>query len=459
MIKPASPRAGQGNANVVEIDAIDVAEWERDQYTPRAPAAGLAELVRQTLPQPIAAEAPKRPAQVSQGGVSQTPRPAMPAARAPAAPPANSAPGGKPAVVPRAVDKHSAALQRALVRANYDRPAPPSHAPASTSDGRPTAPPRPTSTSPLTSDDRAASLPRVSPLASAERIAAPPDVPPGPSPLPRPAPTAIPSSMSPPPMRIQAESPRGASSDPTPTPKALGRASSPRLDGTASRAILSRLTSRRGIVLGGAAVGALLLVIVIAATRGSDPTARPAMSATLPRTGSVTALSPQPVHAAGAPPAPSTRDTAAAAAAVTTATSSDTPDASIASKASQLPAPPQPSTRKIAKAGAPPPDERAAPIAPDDEVPATARARAAYNEGNQALFVGNSDAAIRAYRQALSAAPTFPPGFRGLGLAYAQKGQNGLAIMSLRTYLTMAPHARDAALIKQRIAALQSIDP
>jgi len=95
-----------------------------------------------------------------------------------------------------------------------------------------------------------------------------------------------------------------------------------------------------------------------------------------------------------------------------------------------------------------------AAVETEDGEPATARARAAYNAGNQALFEGQSDAAIRAYRQALSAAPTFAPGYRGLGLAFAQRGDTGSAVMALRVYLNMAPHARDAALIKQRIADL-----
>ena len=102
------------------------------------------------------------------------------------------------------------------------------------------------------------------------------------------------------------------------------------------------------------------------------------------------------------------------------------------------------------------PAKHDAPIETEDGEPATARARAAYNAGNQALFDGNSDAAIRAYRQALSAAPTFAPGFRGLGLAFAQRGDSGSAVMALRVYLNMAPHAKDAALIKQRIADLLS---
>jgi len=108
------------------------------------------------------------------------------------------------------------------------------------------------------------------------------------------------------------------------------------------------------------------------------------------------------------------------------------------------------------KTGAVQPDPHETPAKIDDGTedgePATARARTAYNAGNQALFDGDSDAAIRAYRQALSAAPTFAPGYRGLGLAFAQGGDNTAAITALRVYLKMAPHAKDAALIKQRIA-------
>lgn len=106
------------------------------------------------------------------------------------------------------------------------------------------------------------------------------------------------------------------------------------------------------------------------------------------------------------------------------------------------------------KAAAGQPASHDATVETEDGEPATARARAAYNAGNQALFEGQSDAAIRAYRQALSAAPTFAPGFRGLGLAFAQRGDTGSAVMALRVYLNMAPHARDAALIKQRVADL-----
>jgi tetratricopeptide (TPR) repeat protein len=136
----------------------------------------------------------------------------------------------------------------------------------------------------------------------------------------------------------------------------------------------------------------------------------------------------------------------------------DSPAQPSASKPSTPSPASAPGTRKPTKIVALQSATREAPAGTDDELPDTEKARAAYNSGNQALFQGNSDAAIQAYRQALSAAPTFPAGFRGLGLAYAQKGQSGLAIMSLRTYLAKAPHARDAALIKQRIAALMASD-
>ncbi|MGH9885647.1 MAG: tetratricopeptide repeat protein, partial [bacterium] len=93
---------------------------------------------------------------------------------------------------------------------------------------------------------------------------------------------------------------------------------------------------------------------------------------------------------------------------------------------------------------------------PTEDQPSIARARVAYDAGNQALFAGDSAAAIRAYRQVLSFVPTYAAGFRGLGLAHAQQGDIGAAVMALRTYLSLAPNARDVALIKKRIALLQA---
>ena len=167
---------------------------------------------------------------------------------------------------------------------------------------------------------------------------------------------------------------------------------------------------------------------------------------------------PRPAHDPAGPPPPSTHDTPpAGASAPTPQTPRDTPEEpSAATKPSPRATPPAPGSRVTAKTVAVQPAKHDAPVETEDGEPATARARAAYNAGNQALFDGKSDAAIIAYRQALSAAPTFAPGFRGLGLAFAQRGDSGSAVMALRVYLNMAPHAKDAPLIKQRIADLLS---
>ncbi len=82
-------------------------------------------------------------------------------------------------------------------------------------------------------------------------------------------------------------------------------------------------------------------------------------------------------------------------------------------------------------------------------------ARITYYDGNRKLFAGDADAAIRLYRQALALYPGYVAGYRGLGLAYAQKGDKANALKALRTYINAVPHAKDVALVKKRIATLQ----
>lgn len=103
------------------------------------------------------------------------------------------------------------------------------------------------------------------------------------------------------------------------------------------------------------------------------------------------------------------------------------------------------------------PDEPAPPslIAQSKEDPAIGQARSAYTTGNQRLFVGDLDGAVRAYRQALELYPGYVGGYRGLGLAYEQLGNPANALAALRSYVAAVPNARDAALIKKRIAHLQ----
>ncbi len=93
--------------------------------------------------------------------------------------------------------------------------------------------------------------------------------------------------------------------------------------------------------------------------------------------------------------------------------------------------------------------------APKDDQAAIARARTSYAAGNTRLFAGDADGAIRNYRQALAYYPAYVGAYRGLGLAYAQKGDNAAAVKALRTYVSAAPGAKDAAIIRKRIQSLK----
>jgi hypothetical protein len=86
---------------------------------------------------------------------------------------------------------------------------------------------------------------------------------------------------------------------------------------------------------------------------------------------------------------------------------------------------------------------------------AITKARSAYASGNQRLFAGDPEGAIRFYRQALAYYPAYVAGYRGLGLAYAQQGNKAAAIQAFKTYVSSVPTAKDASLIRKRITSLQ----
>lgn len=85
---------------------------------------------------------------------------------------------------------------------------------------------------------------------------------------------------------------------------------------------------------------------------------------------------------------------------------------------------------------------------------AITKARSAYTSGNQRLFAGDPEGAIKFYRQALAYYPAYVAGYRGLGLAYAQQGNKAQALQAFKTYVSSVPNAKDAALIRKRIASL-----
>jgi Flp pilus assembly protein TadD len=97
-------------------------------------------------------------------------------------------------------------------------------------------------------------------------------------------------------------------------------------------------------------------------------------------------------------------------------------------------------------------DKKQDPTPSQDEE--LARARAAYATGNQHLFAGQTEAAIASYHQALADYPSYVAGYRGLGLAYAQQGNRGAALTAFKTYVSLAPNAKDVALIEKRISRL-----
>ena len=83
------------------------------------------------------------------------------------------------------------------------------------------------------------------------------------------------------------------------------------------------------------------------------------------------------------------------------------------------------------------------------------KARDSYHRGNWSLFIGNSNAALDAYRETLKIYPGYIAGYRGLGLAYEELGKKKEALDALRTYVRSVPAAHDIPLIKRRIDRLE----
>jgi tetratricopeptide (TPR) repeat protein len=92
-------------------------------------------------------------------------------------------------------------------------------------------------------------------------------------------------------------------------------------------------------------------------------------------------------------------------------------------------------------------------------VVSTGAGRVAYDRGNQRLFSGDSAGAIAAYREAIVQDPREAAGYRGLGLAHAERGERAEALRYLKQYLKMAPRAPDRSLITKRMRHLRRSRP
>jgi Flp pilus assembly protein TadD len=109
---------------------------------------------------------------------------------------------------------------------------------------------------------------------------------------------------------------------------------------------------------------------------------------------------------------------------------------------------------RVAKAERKPPRTLAAKHAGPSAAAERGDPRPPYERGNALLFAGDAAGAIAAYREAVHDAPTDPIGYRGLGLAYEQKGETASAIRALHKYLKLAPGAADRTIISRRIDRL-----
>ena len=98
--------------------------------------------------------------------------------------------------------------------------------------------------------------------------------------------------------------------------------------------------------------------------------------------------------------------------------------------------------------------DKAPTSSPLDSDQSLAKARSIYANGNQRLFAGDTAGAIAQYRQALTAYPNYAASYRGIGLAYSQQANRPAALEAFKTYVKLAPTAKDVALVKQRIANL-----
>jgi len=445
MTKPALPPPAAGDELVevevveVEIDAMDVREWEQDQRTPQASDANLAALVRESKKslEPVAEAPPRKMPLVPRGRVTGLVSPQPP--RTSETPPASGVPAKRPAPPfetvtpaapfgwPSALDLKPAVAEPAAPSGWQPDAGPASVAPVAPSGWQPTF------------DEVEPGVPDPMPFAT------------GGAPVLLPRPSSPEPSVGPYPRAVADP---GASSWPDPGSRPGRRE---RRATVKTRGLLAVTASRRKLLWIGGTAGLVALVAVLVLGGG--------------RKSSAVATSMQvDDHAQG--PAASVRDVAPApvprASPPEPAAARDTPVASAPSPAK----PPRPGASAVRPGRGPAKQlggkklvveyvERASEVpapslvAQAAEDPAVGRARRAYLSGNQKLFEGDADRAILSYRQALILYPGYVGGYRGLGLAYAQRGDTPKALEAFRTYVTAVPNAKDIILIRKRIARLQ----
>ena len=262
-------------------------------------------------------------------------------------------------------------------------------------------------------------------------------------------PAALQAWNTPLPQRLPDE-PIAAPAAPT-WPSAASLVHDPAAEPTATRTPLVR---RRGVVIAIAAAAVIAIVIAISASNSHDSadSKQPALAAatSAPKPDPTTARAPAAAPAA-ASPAPAASTTVAVAAPVDPIAPSTSTSPSPSPKAKA------PTTaHRISRSRKPVVvDYDKKPVSsPLDDDQALAQARAIYSIGNQHLFAGEGRDAITEYRKALAIYPSYAAGYRGLGLAFTQLDDKPSAVAAFKTYVKLAPSAKDVALIQKRIRNL-----
>jgi Tfp pilus assembly protein PilF len=86
--------------------------------------------------------------------------------------------------------------------------------------------------------------------------------------------------------------------------------------------------------------------------------------------------------------------------------------------------------------------------------PAGGDATQAYQEGTKAFLSGDLAAARAAFERAIKLDPSHAASYKNLGTVYQKLGETAKAKKSYEKYLQIAPAAKDADLIRKRIAEL-----
>jgi hypothetical protein len=223
--------------------------------------------------------------------------------------------------------------------------------------------------------------------------------------------------------------------------------------------------NKRNLVFAGIGAGALALLVGIfaVATHGSAPPPKPA-----PTPSVAPPPDPAPAPEAAKPPAapPSPPPAAEAAPPEPAQAAADPEPTPAAERAAPAPHGPRKTLggKKVVLEYDPKPTSPEPP-APSEPVPAgedprtLARAREAYHKGNLKLFAGDSEGALALYQEAIKIYPGYVAGYRGLGLAYAEKGNSAEALSAFKKYVATVPNARDVPLIRKRMEHLEAAKP